>query len=401
VKLLVIGHVWPQPNATAAGEHIMHLISFFKEMNYEVLFTTAAQKPEGYTELNATVINSRQIKMNDASFDDVLANFDPSIVLFDRFITEEQFSWRVHKNCPNAIRILDTEDLHFLRNQRLEAIKGKQTEGLSDIFKREIASIYRSDLSLIISLTEIQLLTETYQVPKELLAYLPLLHQGKLPEFTGFHKRKDLLFIGNFLHLPNWNCVQYLKKMIWPLVSKKLPGVKLHIYGSHASEKHLQLSNTKERFIVHGYANDLEALFNESKLLLAPLQFGAGQKGKLLKAMQYGLPNVTTPVGAEGMVFNQLWAGAICNTVNEIVSHTVLLYNNQSNWEEAQEKCEQIITQNFDYESHFSAFKLKVKTLQEKLDLHRQSNITGAILWHHSHRSTEFMSRWIEEKNKK
>ena len=392
--------MWPQPNATAAGEHMMHLLSFFKEMHYDILFVSAAQKPKNYCELDTLSIKTAQTYINDNCFDTLVKNYEPTVVLFDRFMTEEQFSWRVYNNCPQAVRILDTEDLHFLRNQRLEALKGKVTTELSDIFKREMASIYRSDLSLIISQKELLLLTKKYNIPKEILIYLPLLSQKKERKSFSFNERKDLIFVGNFLHQPNWNCVQYLKKEIWPKLSKKLPNIKLHIYGSHASEKHLQLSNTKERFLVHGYTNDLENKLQQSKILIAPIQFGAGQKGKLLKAMEFGLPSVTTSVGAEGMLFNDEWAGKISDNPTEIINETVALYNNKTIWQQAQDNCEKIIIKNFNYDTHFLIFKEKMSYLLNNLQQHRLKNSTGQILWHHSLRSTEFMSRWIAEKNK-
>lgn len=400
MKLLAIGHVWPQPNATAAGEHMMHLLSFFTKMNYDVLFVSAAQKPLEYHTLKNKNIKEKQVLINDAEFDSLLVKYQPEVVLFDRFITEEQFSWRVYKHCPQALRILDTEDLHFLRNQRLNNLKGKEKEIISDIFKREIASIYRSDLSLIISLSEIELLTKTYNIPEQLLDYLPLLSEGKTIPSNSFEERNDFIFVGNFLHLPNWDCVQYLKKHIWPLLSKKLPKAKLHIYGSHASEKHLQLSNPKERFIVHGYTENIEQRLTEAKILLAPLQFGAGQKGKLLKAMENGLPNITTPIGAEGMLFNNNWAGAVCDTADAIITQAETLYSNSTKWQTAQDKCTTILAENFNYENHFKNFQKTITQLQKKLLQHRLNNTVGQVLWHHSLRSTEYMSKWITEKNK-
>ena len=73
--------------------------------------------------------------------------------MFDRFMVEEQFGWRVAEQCPNALRILDTEDLHCLRKGREKAIKDQalfdKSYLFNDISKREIASIYRCDLSLL------------------------------------------------------------------------------------------------------------------------------------------------------------------------------------------------------------------------------------------------------------
>jgi len=180
----------------------MHLLDFFKRLNYKILFVSAAQLPNNYSYLDD--IQTKGIKLNDDEFDQLLTNFNPNVVLFDRFMTEEQFSWRIYKNCPNAIRILDTEDLHFLRNQRLEILKKGMSENLSDIAKRELASIYRSDLSLIISQKEIQLLTTDYSIPSTLLEYIPLLNYNKIKSSPiPFSKRKNLIFVGNFLHEPN------------------------------------------------------------------------------------------------------------------------------------------------------------------------------------------------------
>ncbi len=402
-KLFVIGHQWPQPNATAAGEHMMHIISYFLELNYEILFVCASQIPKEYTLLDQLFIKYKKIYLNNNSFDALIKEFSPSVVLFDRFMTEEQFGWRVQLQCPDAVRILDTEDLHFLRNSRLKQLKNKTFKNrLSDITKRELASIYRCDCSLIISKVEKKILTKTYKIPKYLLFHLPLLSKSysSLKETPTYLNRNNLIFVGNFLHEPNWNCVQYLKKEIWPKLSKKLPKAILHIYGSHAVEKHLQLSNAKERFIVHGYTEDLKSKLLTSKLLIAPIQFGAGQKGKLLKAMEHGLPSVTTSIGAEGMLFNNKWAGSIANTPEDFITQTTQLYLNEDHWLTAQNKAYTIIKERHNYDSYFKKFQQKLNKLDSNLNKYRGNNFIGQILWHHSLRSTEFMSRWIMEKNK-
>ena len=102
------------------------------------------------------------------------------MVLFDRFLTEEQFGWRVADNCPQALRVLDTEDLHSLRHVREQCFK-KEIPFTTDAWladdktKREIASIYRCDLSLIISSYEMELLTEVLKIDKSLLLLLPFM----------------------------------------------------------------------------------------------------------------------------------------------------------------------------------------------------------------------------------
>jgi hypothetical protein len=82
---------------------------------------------------------------------------------------EEQFGWRVAENCPKAIRLLDTEDLHCLRTARQKAFKENRAFALNDLLseevaKREIASILRCDLSFIISEFEMTILKEVFKL---------------------------------------------------------------------------------------------------------------------------------------------------------------------------------------------------------------------------------------------
>ena len=121
--LLIIGYVWVEPNSSAAGKRMLQLIDQFLERNYKITFACPAQKNEKAIDLISLGINEVSIELNNTSFDDFVKELNPTIVLFDRFMMEEQFGWRVAENCPKAIRILDTEDLHFLRKTRHQQLK--------------------------------------------------------------------------------------------------------------------------------------------------------------------------------------------------------------------------------------------------------------------------------------
>ena len=154
-------------------------------------------------------ITSQSITLNCDSFDSYISEYQPDIVLFDRFMMEEQFGWRVEKNCPNALKILDTEDLQCLRQARQQANKSNremiQADLFSELAKREIAAIYRCDLSLIISSFEMELLVDTFKVDARLLHYLPfMIDLAKCPtNTTSFSDRQHFMTIGNFRHAPN------------------------------------------------------------------------------------------------------------------------------------------------------------------------------------------------------
>ena len=168
-KLLIIGFVWPEPKSSAAGSRMMQLIHLFLSEGYQITFASACAKSENAFNLHSLGVTQTEIELNNSSFDDFILNLKPDIVLFDRFMMEEQFGWRVTEHCPKALRILDTEDLHCLRKAREQAFKDNQpcdkTYLFRDIAKREIASIYRSDLSLMISEAEMAILKDEFGVP--------------------------------------------------------------------------------------------------------------------------------------------------------------------------------------------------------------------------------------------
>lgn len=386
---------------------MLQLIELFKFQNFDIVFASAAQESEFSFDLKSIGVTSQKIELNSSSFDAFIKELNPDIVLFDRFVIEEQFGWRVHENCPNALRILDTEDLHSLRLARQKSVK-KNTEFqlqdllIEEVSKREIASILRCDLSLIISEFEMNILKEIFKIDEALLHYLPLFYEADAIEnLVHYDKRKDFVFIGNFLHEPNWDAVKQLKEHIWPRIRKYLPEAKMNIYGAYPSQKVLQLHNPKEYFFIHGRAENADEVIKNARVLLAPLRFGAGLKGKLLEAMIVGTPTVTTHIGAEGIAKNEDWNGFVEDDFDAFSSKAVLLFQEEEEWNFAQKKGINILKNKFNKSLFENDFFQKTIKIQSNVMSHRNKNFMGNLLLHHSFLTTKYMSRWIEEKNKK
>lgn len=407
-KLLIIGFVWPEPNSSAAGSRMLQLINTFLSDGYKITFASSCAKKDNAFKIETIGVKQKTIALNSSSFDDFIKALNPDIVLFDRFMTEEQYGWRVAEHCPKALRILDTEDLHCLRKGRQQAFKDDSTFDKSYLFndtaKREIASIYRSDLSLIISVVEIEILKSDFKVDESLLLYLPFmldeLEAEQIVSLPKFKDRQHFMTIGNFLHEPNYNAVLYLKEVIWPLIRKQLPKAELHIYGAYASQKVNQLHNKKDGFLVKGFIEDVNQVMQQAKLCLAPIRFGAGLKGKLIDAMKNGTPCVTTSIGAEGMYGNLKPNGYIEDNPEAFANKAVELYNNEILWEEKQQNGYSIINTRFDKQYFQSQFLNELEELAKQLHEKRLNNFTGQMLQHHTLQSTKFMSKWIETKNK-
>ncbi len=404
-KVLVIGYVWPEPNSSAAGSHMMSILRTFKAKGWQVEFATPAQSSEHAIDLASEGITSQSIVLNCDSFDAYITEYQPDIVLFDRFMMEEQFGWRVEKNCPSALKILDTEDLQCLRNARHLAHKAKremsQEDLYSDIAKREIAAILRSDISLIISSYEMDLLINTFNIDASLLHYLPfMVDLDSYPRKTkSFSERQHFMTIGNFRHAPNWDVVLYLQQ-IWPLIRKQLPQAELHIYGSYPPPKATALHNPKTGFHIKGWAEDAYSVMEDSRICLAPIRFGAGIKGKLLDAMITQTPSVTSTLGSEGMHKDEPWGGVIADEINAFVEAAVKLYNDEAAWIQAQENGTALLHTYYDAKVLSMALIEKILEVEKNLSQHRLNNFSGAMLKHHTMQSTKYMSQWIAEKNK-
>ncbi|MFW5450974.1 MAG: glycosyltransferase [Methylophagaceae bacterium] len=403
-KILVIGYVWPEPNSSAAGSHMMSILRLFKQQNWQIEFATPAQQTEHMIDLDDEGISSQSIVLNCNSFDSYISEYQPDVVMFDRFMMEEQFGWRVEKNCPNALKILDTEDLQCLRYARHQALKDKRELQLSDLFsdiaKREIAAILRCDISLIISSFEMKLLVDSFNVNTSLLHHLPfMVDLKKYPTKTiSFSNRQHFMTIGNFRHAPNWDAVLYLQQ-IWPLIRKQLPDAQLHIYGSYPPPKATALNNPKTGFLIKGWAQDALSVMQQSRLCLAPLRFGAGLKGKLLDAMIMQTPSVTSSIGSEGMHQNEDWPGIVADDMTSFVDAAVQLYNNESAWMKAQQQAAALLKAQYDGQLLGKQLLTKIAAIEQGLEQHRLNNFTGSMLKHHTMASTRYMSQWIAAKN--
>lgn len=422
-KVLYLGYVWPEPNSSAAGSRTMEFLRLFRQQNWQVIFASVAALSPHRADLAALQIEEKQLQLNCDSFDAFILDYQPDLVVFDRFFTEEQFGWRVERQVPNALRVLDTCDLHSLREARQQILKQTlqachnererhlvlqpandaalvyQSMCQNDIAQREIAAIYRCDLSLMISGFETELLRSAFAVPAYLLCENNLMLMPPPQVQANFHQRQHFVSIGNFRHAPNWDAVLYLKQAVWPRLRAKMPDAQIQIYGSYPPPKAMALHQPEQGFHVRGWADDAHQVMAAARVCLAPLRFGAGIKGKLADAMACGTPSVTTSIGAESMHGDMAWGGVIADRLEEFVDAAILLATDEAQWRLAQQRGQQILHQHFDRTSAAQNFIAAIVGAREQQAQRRLQNFTGAMLRHHSLKSTQYMSQWIQLKN--
>lgn len=405
--MLIIGHTWPEPTTTGAGVRMIQLIELFQQLEFSITFACTAGRTPYSASLEDYGVGEVAIELNSESFDHFVAELDPNVVMFDRFMTEEQFGWRVAQQCPAALRILDTEDLHFLRKARQRAL-AQDSEALasylySDVAKRELASILRCDLSLIISQAEYTLLTHRFSIPEGQLFYLPFLWKNSTTDradtLPRFEQRSGFITVGNGMHPPNEDALLYLSQEIWPLIRKELPEAELRNYGAYASSKLQALHQPEQGFHMMGWVKDLDAAMQVARVCLAPLRFGAGLKGKIMKAMECGTPFVTTGVGREGYT-ELLPLGPQPSDPISFAHEAIQCYQKEDVWRVNSEQGFKILAENFQWTDYQNLLAHRLEDITNELTKHRQHHFLGQILHHQSLQSTKYMSKWIEAKNK-
>lgn len=399
---LVIGQAWPEPRSCAVSGHMMQILESFLARGWRITFASTAPAAEHKADLSAQDITEQVIAADDEGIDSLLTGLAPDLVLFERFEMEEQFGPLVAKHCPDALRVLETSDLHSLREARHQLLRRRLIEGLdpndfralfntsgpelfrqmapSALAQRELAAVYRCDLSLITSDVEMDLLVNGFGVPDYLLHWCPLMLDPTAQAQRPFAERAHFVTIGNVRHAPNWDAVLWMKHNLWPMIRRRLPDAQLHIYGAYASPKVMALHSPDDGFHLRGRAEDAREVMSAARLCLAPLRFGAGIKDTLADAMLCGTPSVTTPIGAEAMHGALPWPGAIAGTAEALAQAAVKLYSDETAWQQAQAACAPLLKTRYDRRRHASALVERIEHSLAHLDEQRLYNFTGAML---------------------
>lgn len=415
MRILWIASVWPEPQSSAAGVRTKQLILALASGGNQVLVASACGDNEHRSNLEGLGVATVQVLLNDSSFDAVLQSYNPEVVIFDRFMLEEQFSWRVRALCPQAVRILDTVDLHSLRRVRQRIVEDQSDivaatdASLSLAYPecpdtlREVASILRSDLTLLTSTFEATFLQDIIGSPLHSLAIVPLGYDIP-PSPQPVSERKHFVWIGNGRHAPNVDSVRVLKDTIWPqlrskLLSLGLDDVELHVYGAYLPAAISRLDDPETGFRILGWAEDAQLTLSKYRVSLAPLRFGAGIKGKILDGWQVGTPCVVTTIASEGMHDGLPFGGMVCEDWVTFVEAAVTLYQDDGVWEQSSTAGLVIMEQRYQLSSVAENFLAIVRQAYIGRDANRLRNVIGAVLWQQQLRSTEYFSRWIEAKN--
>jgi GT2 family glycosyltransferase/ubiquinone/menaquinone biosynthesis C-methylase UbiE len=223
-----------------------------------------------------------------------------SLAILSRPQFAKEWLKQVHQYAPQAPVVFDTVDLHWLREARRAALTAGNgaglSRGVSAMRERELGLVRATDATLVV--TEEERAHVISDVPEALVQVVPNVHEPR-QSVPGPEGRRGVLFVGGFEHPPNVHGALVLVREVMPIVWRELGDVPVTIVGADAPAEVEQLAS--ELVHVRGWVPDLDPVLDSARMLLAPLTYGAGLKGKVTQALAVGLPVLTTPIGAEGL----------------------------------------------------------------------------------------------------
>lgn len=265
--------------------------------------------------------------------------FNPNLVWFyspDIFI---KYYKTAKKYFPNSKLIYDMVDIHHLRIERAIELDPKRIS-----LKRKYKKYLKSETlsaklaTYVIAISEFDKIYMSKICDESKIKIISNIHYPKIPfeKTLPFKERKDILFIGS-THTPNIDAVYFLYNEIMSIVWKSIPNLKVNIIGNLADEiKDINNDN----FIFKGYVPNIDTYFISNKLMVAPLRYGAGVKGKIGQAFEYYLPVVTSSIGAEGMHLKNNINALIEDSAQGFANAIIELYENEKLWLTLQQNSE-------------------------------------------------------------
>lgn len=300
-NVLVIDAWLPTPDRDAASLRMVNLLTLLKELNCEVTFLAddfSSRQP--YVTQRCVAGIDLFSQLSDVSVEEHLKqkgmNYD--IVFLSRCHVAIKYIWLTRQFAPQAAVVFDTTDLSFLRGLRGAKLTGNLSllKQSLQAKKDELTVAQEADCTLVVSPVE-KIILEG-ECPGIKVHIVSLIHSinGLTQPFS---ERGGIVFIGSFPHHPNVDAMSYFCNDIYPLLKKKIKGSKTTIIGTQPPNWLKKLSTSD--FFVTEYEPDLSPIFNQCRLSIAPMRYGAGIKGKVLLSMSYGIPVVASSIAAEGM----------------------------------------------------------------------------------------------------
>ena len=332
-RLLIIDAITPEPDRDAGSVTSFEIMRAAQALGFQVTFIPAsnfAEIPDYSARLQRLGIEvlyfpyctsvQQHLRMFGHRYD---------VILVYRVDTLFRILSDIRALAPLARLVYQTSDLHHLREARQAEVENDPALARSSekTKERELALVAEADATIVHSIFE----------KEYLAAHLPSAQVevfnwvlDPLGTKVPFEARSGLMFLGGYRHKPNVDAVLWFLDEVWPRIRQQLPDVTFYVVGSYLPENLRARGGNGVEMI--GFVEDLRQIMDRCRLSVVPLRYGAGTKGKLAMSLAYGLPAVTTSIGAEGMGLVKGEAVHIADDPADFARCVVELYRDANGW---------------------------------------------------------------------
>lgn len=335
-RVLVIDYATPDANADAGSYAAVEEIKLLQQLGMKVTFVPENMAHMGKLtrKLQRMGVETLYAPFYGSVFDVIerrIAEFDA--VYITRYSVAEKYLDSIRARTQAKI-VFNNADLHFLRELRAAGSTGEYTiEQALETRSKELDVMNKVDAVLSYNETEHAVIM-SHNLRGDNIFRCPWVLSEK-PKGKPFIEREGLAFLGGFRHHPNVEAVKYFVSDVMPELIKKDPAIKFHIYGSNPTEEIEQLAS--DNVVVEGFVENLDDVFFNHKVIVAPLLSGAGIKGKVLEAMSYGAPQVLTKVASEATGLSHKISAWIQDDKKAMAEGVHTLMNEEALWDKFSE----------------------------------------------------------------
>ncbi len=330
-RALVVDRWVPAYDKDSGSLRMFSLLVILLDLGYRVTFLPDdLQRTSPYTE----ELERKGVEVLSGAIDieHYLKSVGPrfSLVVMSRPEQTAKYIALMRAYAVNSTVVYDTVDLHWVRFERAASMTGNRDflRQAKDYKKLELFNAACADIVFTVTEDEKRVLLS--EIPSARVEVVPNIHE---PQGTknSFGARSGVMFIGGFLHQPNEDAVFFFVREIFPRIKASIPDMKFFVVGSDPSPP-LRALNSAD-IVVTGYVKDVTSYFANCRVFVSPLRYGAGMKGKIGQSMAYGLPVVTTHIGAEGMELVNGENAIIADDVEAFAAAVVKLYTDEPLWQ--------------------------------------------------------------------
>ncbi|MHA6288841.1 glycosyltransferase [Maricaulis sp. CAU 1757] len=331
---LLLDATTPTPDKDSGSLDVINLITMLRELGYGVCFA-----PEDNMLFYGEYTRRLQEAGVQCLYHPYCLPLEPfleqngqefDVIVVHRLEPTRRWLEKLRRYCPHAKIVYNTVDLHHIRDRREAELKNDKAllERAQEIEKVELELIERCDATIVVSSVEQEALKRIN--PRWNVTHLPLIREVPGSD-KGFADRGGIVFVGGFAHQPNSDAVHYFAEEIWPEIRRRMPDCTFRIIGSRMSEDIRQLKEI-DGIEPIGFVEDLKPVLNSARLMVAPLRFGAGAKGKVISSLSHGLPCVATSIAAEGMFAGSDEGLFVADDPHRFAELVEELYHDEDRW---------------------------------------------------------------------